>query len=111
MVDENDIELVLEGKIERGASSIAETESSDFGDALCLQGSNDSFNNRDGTSRRVLSEPGHEVETGGAESIGGNRIFVEVVGDDDFIAGSCEGIGEELKVGRLLYRLHRIWRG
>ena len=106
MVDEDDIELVLEGKIECGASSIAETESSDFGDTLCLQGGNDSFDEGDGTSRRVLSEPGHEVETGGAESIGRNRIFVEVVGDNDLIASSGEGIGEELKVGHWLYELY-----
>ena len=104
MVDEDDIELVLEGKIECGASSVAETESSDFGDTLCLQGGNDSFDEGDGTSRRVLSEPGHEVETGGAESIGRNRIFVEVVGDDYLIAGSGEGIGKALKVGQRLSR-------
>ena len=54
----------------------------------------------------MLAEPGHEIEARGAQGLSGDRVFVEVVGDNDLIASSGEGIGEELKVGHWLYELY-----
>ena len=106
-----DMNIVLERKIERRRRAEAVACGTDPGDTLSLQGGQNSFDERDGTSWRVLAEPSHEIEAGGAKSLSGDRIFVEVIRDNNLISSSCEGIGEELKVGRLLYRLHRIWRG
>ena len=54
----------------------------------------------------MLAEPGHEIEAGGVKGLSGDRVFVEVVGDNDLIASSGEGICEELKVGHWLYELY-----
>lgn len=96
MVGNDDVQAALEGQVEREASAIAKCDRTELGHTLCFQCIDNLLDDRNDTSRRVFTEPCHEIESSAIQSTVRNRIAIEEIGGYDFVAVMSKSVGEEL---------------